>query len=146
MARACTLSSVRIALNGVTGPKWYHAHATGIYCGYLVDYQDYESVIVMAAAGLGLGVAGLPSYKDNTAEYAANERVPVWVCGSGVEVWATTDGANTVTWKTGDFVECGGTAGLCLVDAAISAHTMGRVARGFDEASAAKNFRLLLNF
>lgn len=145
MARACVLSSVKIALNGITGPKFYHAHAVGIYCGYIVAKQDYESVIVQASAGNALGIAGLPSYKDNTAQYAVDERVPVWLCGSGVEVWATADGANTTTWAQGVFVECGGTAGLCLIDAAISANTVGRVARGFEEAGAAKNFRMLLS-
>lgn len=147
--RAVALSSVRIALNGCTGPKWYHTNtADTIFCGYLVITSDYESVVVSDTTVNTpiLGVAGLPSYKDNTLAYAANERTPVWIAGCKVEVWVTHDGHASEDWAQGAIVtQSDQTAGLCELDAAYDVSSIGRVARGFTVASGTKgNFRLLL--
>ena len=148
--RAVALSSVKIALNGVTGPKWYHTHtADTIFCGYLVQKQDYESVIVMDTTvdSAILGVAGLPSYKDNTLAYAANERTPVWIGGCKAEVWVTSDGHASEAWAQGAFISGSDqTAGLCELDGGLDVYTIGRVARGFTDVSGTKkNFRMLKN-
>lgn len=150
MARASVLSSVLIALNGSTGPKWFQADATGIYPGYLVMYADADEIKVATTSAAKLvGVAGLPSYMDNTATFAAGKRVPVWMKGCGAEVWVTHDGTagnGTLAVEFGDVLTFSNTtAGLVEVDAALDLISIGWVTRASTIANGtASNLRMLM--
>lgn len=151
MARAATLSSVLIALNGVTGPKFFQAGDSSIYIGYVVEYEDADEVVVMPTSISTeiLGVAGCPSYHDNTAVFAAGKRVPVWIRGSGVEVWVTHDGVagnGSITVKAGDVLTFSNTtAGLVEIDAARDIDSLGTCTRASTVTDGtAKNIRMIL--
>lgn len=151
MARAATLNSVLIALNGCTGPKWFQAGDSSIYPGYVVEYEDADEVVVMPTSISTeiMGVAGLPSYHDNTATFTAGKRVPVWFRGSGVEVWVTHDGTagnGTLTVKAGDVLTFSNTtAGLVEIDAARDIDSLGTCTRASTVTNGtAKNIRCLL--
>lgn len=162
MARATTLSSVKIALNGVEGPKWFKAGDSSIYIGYVVHYEDADEVKVMPIDQLeAAGIAGCPSYKDNTTVFAENDRVPVWLCGCGAEVWATHDAAASSEVHINAYVAFSLTTAGLVVDtfdpwgivSAAGAQiaqggrwAIGRCTRAISITSATKqNIRLLLN-
>jgi len=146
MARATVLASVLIALNGVTGPKWFQAGDSSTYPGYVVEYEDADEIVVAATNSANLlGVAGLPSYHDSTTVFAAGKRVPVWLKGSGVEVWVTHDATGSITVEHGiPITRSDTTAGLVEVDAALDLITLGFCTRGVTTAGAAKNIRIIL--
>jgi len=162
MARATALSSVRIALNGVTGPKFFQAGDSSIYPGYVVCKEDPDEVKIMPIDTLqAAGVAGLTSYQDNTAVYAAGKRVPVWLCGCGVEVWVTHDAAASATVDIGHYIAFSLTTAGLVVDtfdpwgivSAAGAQiaqggrwAIGRCTRAISITSATKqNLRMILN-
>lgn len=152
MARACTLSSVKIALSGREGPMWFQAGDSSIYIGYAVEFDDADEVKVAATnATAPIGIAGCPSWHDNTAVFAAGVRMPVWMIGCGAEVWATHDGVagnGSLALQYGDPVaRSNSTAGLLEEDANYDLTTLGRITRASTITNGtAKNIRVLLSF
>jgi len=149
MARATVLSSVLIATNGVEGPKWFKAGDSLIYIGYAVEYEDADEVVVMPTTKTTVitGIAGCPSYVDNTAVFTVDDRVPVWMIGCGAEVWATHDGTGSVTCRFGDPITFSNTtAGLVELDSARDIDTIGTCTRYNSITNGtAENIRILLN-
>jgi len=153
MARACTLSSVLIAANGVEGPKWFKATAAStIYIGYVVEWEDADEVVYMPTtkATIITGVAGCPSYHDNTTAFAAGARVPVWMIGCGAEVWVTHDGATgnaTLAMTFGSPITFSNTTeGLVELDDARDIDTIGTLTRyRLIATGVAANLRVILN-
>ena len=134
MARATTLSSVLIAANGIEGPKWLQAGDSSTYVGYCVEYEDADEFVVAATNSANLlGVAGCPSYHDNTAVFAAGARAPIWMKGCGAEVWVTHDGTagnGSVVVEMGiPLTRSNSTAGLVEIDAALDLISIGFCAR-----------------
>jgi len=147
-SRATVLSSVLIATNGAEGPKWFKSTGTGIFIGYLCEYEDADEVVVSptSKAEVLAGIAGCPSYHDNTANFAANARVPVWLIGCGAEVWCTHDASGAVTVRHGDPITYSATtAGLVLLDTVRDIDTIGTATRYTYCDTANTNIRLLMN-
>jgi len=150
MTRACTLSSVLIALNGMTGPHWFQAHDATIYPGYIVEYNDADEVTVCATnSALPGGVADCPSYHDDTVVFSTGDEVPVWLVWSGVDVWVTHDGVagnGTLAVKLGDVIcRSNSTAGLVEVATDVNLTTFGRCIQATTITNAsAKNIRMRL--
>jgi len=150
MARATVLSSVLIATNGVEGPKWFqNTTAAILYIGYLCEYEDADQILPSEQSGLGgilCGIAGCPSYHDNTAAFAAGARVPVWMIGCGAEVWVTHDATGSVTVLHGTPITWSNTTdGLVEIDAARDIETIGTSTRTVTCSAAATNIRIILN-
>lgn len=152
MARACVLSSVKIALSGKEGPAWFQAGDSSIYIGYNVMYDDADEVKVAATnATASIGIAGCPSWHDNTAVFAAGVRMPVWLIGCGAEVWATHDGVagnGSLALQYGDLLcRSNSTAGLLEEDTDYDLTTLGRITRATTITDGtAKNIRIQLSF
>lgn len=152
MARACELRYVEIALNGLEGPDWFQAGDSSIYPGYVVEYEDPDEVVVMPTTITTeiAGVAGCPSYHDNTAAFTAGVRVPVYMRGCGAIVYVTHDGVagnGSLAVKFGDVLTySNSTAGLVEVDAAADIDTLGRCHRyALITNGTAKNIRCKLS-
>lgn len=98
-----TLTRLLLATYGIEGPEWFQAGDSLIKPGYVVVRDDHDEVkISPSTPEQPLGVAGCTSYHDLNTVYnadAAGERVPVWLCGSGVDIYVLHDddtGATTL--------------------------------------------------
>lgn len=132
-----TLTRCLIAANGMEGPEWFQAGDSLIKPGYVVVRDDNDEVkISPATIEQPLGVAGCTSYHDLNTVYNADstgERVPVWLCGSGVDIYVLHDddtGATTLT-RPSYFCQDDANAGCVMLwaytDAAVATDTLAYV-------------------
>lgn len=83
-----TLYRCLIAANGIEGPDWFQTQDSLIKPGYVVQRGDEGKKIAIAPTDCPypLGVADCPSYHDLNTVFTATHQVPVWLCGSGVDI------------------------------------------------------------
>jgi hypothetical protein len=132
-----TLTRLLLALHGLEGPEWFQAGDSLIKPGYVVVRDDHDEVkISPTTPEQPLGVAGCTSYHDLNTVYNAGadgERVPVWLCGSGVDIYVLHDddtGATTLVrpsyfWQ--DDANAGAVRLWAYTDAAIGTDTLAYV-------------------
>ena len=127
-----TLVRCLIAANGVEGPEWFRAGDSLIKPSYVVasDADQGECKIAPTDEPEPLGVAGCPEYHDLNTVYTIGWKVPVWLCGSGVDIMVLHDddtGAATLTRKQ-KFIVDDANAGCVMLwaytDAAVATDTM----------------------
>ena len=94
-----SLNRCLVALNGCKGPKYFQAGDGNIKPGYVVMEDDADEVKICSTSGHPIGVAGCPAYHDLNTTFVAGERVPIYMLGSGVEIYVLHDGnsAESVT-------------------------------------------------
>jgi len=89
-----TLYRCLVALNGCQGPKYFQAGAATIYPSYVVMEDDADEVKICSTTGKPIGVSGCPAYQDLNTAFASGVRVPVYMLGSGVEIYVLHDGSS----------------------------------------------------
>ncbi|KKN42540.1 hypothetical protein LCGC14_0712260 [marine sediment metagenome] len=126
-----TLYRVLLALNGIKGPAYYQAGDSTLQPGYVATRDDSDEVKVATASdAIPLGVCGATSYMDLNTAVTAGRRIPIWLCGSGVEVMVLHDddtGAATLI-RGQKYIPDDANAGAVMLwaytDAAVATDTM----------------------
>lgn len=100
-----TLYRLLIALNGMEGPAYYQAGDGNMKAGYLCMEDDADEVKIWDSTSGDpreiVGVVGAKADQDLNTAYSAGERIPVWLIGSGVELYILHDGNSAETIKKG---------------------------------------------
>jgi len=138
-----TLIRLLIALNGVKGPTFKQAGDSSIKPGYVVERDDSDEVkISTTSCAAPFGVAGTVSYLDMNTVYTAGWSVPVWLCGSGVELYVLhDDDTGATTLVAGQKYICDDANAGCVMlwaytDSAVATDTMsGFVGRLLDDVT-----------
>ena len=95
-----TLVRLLLALNGIKGPRFYQAGDSTLQPGYVAERDDADEVKVATTSNqIPFGVCGATSYMDLNTAVTAGRRIPIWLCGSGVEIMVLHDddaGATTL--------------------------------------------------
>lgn len=108
-----TLRRMLIALNGNDGPDYYQAGAATIYPGHIVMYDDEDEVKICTSTGVPIGIAGCDADHDLMTAYASGDRVPVWLLGSGVDIYVKCTGdAASFAFERGTIVVTGNDTSL----------------------------------
>ncbi len=110
-----TLIRCLVQLNGNEGPDWFQAGAATIYPSYLVMEDDADEVTICGTDARPIGIAGCPSYHDLNTAYSSGEKLPVWMRGCGVVIYALfDDGSNDATLDRGNAVRSSGDTAGCM--------------------------------
>jgi hypothetical protein len=80
-------SRVLIALNGVEGPEYYQAGDALMAPGMVVTYDDADEVKICTSTAKPLGIVGCDADHDLSTVYSLGERIPIWLIGSGVDIY-----------------------------------------------------------
>lgn len=98
-----TLYRLLLALNDIEGPDYFQAGDSSIKPGYVVERDDSDEVKIGTTSNLiPFGIAGCTSYHDLNTVWTETHRIPVWLCGSGVDVNVLyDDGSNAATFVRG---------------------------------------------
>lgn len=112
-----TLVRLLLALDGIKGPTYKQAGDSSIKPGYVVERDDSDEVkIATASAPAPFGVAGTVSYLDINTVYTAGWAVPVWLCGSGAELYVLhDDDTGATTLVTGQKYICDDANAGCVM-------------------------------
>lgn len=94
-----------IALNGHEGPEYFQAGDSSMYPCTVVMYDDEDEVKVCTSTGQPIGIVGCDADHDLGTVYAAGERIPIWMLGSGVDIYVKCKDATTITVERGDFMD-----------------------------------------
>ena len=100
-----TLRRLVIALNGCDGPEYFQAGVGTIKPGHVVMEDDADEVTICTSTGRPIGVAGCDADHDLSTVYASGERIPVWMLGSGVDLYVMCVDATTITVVRGDIMD-----------------------------------------
>lgn len=100
-----TLRRLVIALNGCTGPRYFQCGTTGILPGTVVMEDDADEVTDCTSTGYPIGVAGCDAHHDLATAYTAGDRMPVWMLGSGVDLYVRAEDATTITLVWGAIMD-----------------------------------------
>ena len=100
-----TLRRLVIALNGVDGPEYFQAGDSSLKPGMVCMYDDEDEVIICTTTGQPIGIVGCDADHDLSTVYTAGERIPVWMLGSGVDIYVMFVDATTITVERGDFID-----------------------------------------
>jgi len=126
-----TLYRVLLALNGIKGPTFKQAGDSTLQPGYVATRDDSDEVKVATASDARpYGVCGATSYMDLNTAVTAGRRIPIWLCGSGVDIMVLHDddtGATTLIAGT-KFIPDDANAGAVMLwaytDTAVATDTM----------------------
>lgn len=92
---------VVVAYNGSEGPEYFQAGDSSCKPGYLVMEDDKDEVKLCISTAKPIGVVGCDADHDLSTAYTAGERIPIFMLGSGVDIYVYHGG------KAGDSVEKG---------------------------------------
>ena len=124
---ATLTSRLIIALNGSDGPEYFQAGDAVCKPGYIVMESDADEVALCTTTGTPFGVVGCDADHDLNTVYAEGERMPVWVLGSGVDLYVCVRFATTITLTKGTVIETQGAdttmLGCGMTKTAYVAHT-----------------------
>jgi len=98
MALPTTLyGGVIIATNGITGPKYFRAGDSLMKPATVCTHDAANDEIKQCGTtDRPYGIIGCDSDHDLSTVYTVGDRVPVWLIGSGVEVWILCGDADSV--------------------------------------------------
>ena len=105
-----TLRRMIIALNGCEGPEYFQAGAATIKPGMIVVEDDADEVKISEETTYPIGVAGCDADHDLSTAYSSGERIPVYMLGSGVDIYVLCKDVTTVDVIKGDIIETSDTA------------------------------------
>jgi len=94
-----------IALNGVDGPEYFQAGDSNMKPGMVVMHDDADEVKICTSTGKPIGVVGCDADHDLSTVYAAGERIPIYMIGSGVEMFILCKDATTITVEKGSIMD-----------------------------------------
>lgn len=136
-----TLYRCLIALNGSKGPKYFQAGDSLIKPSYMVMEDDADEVKICSTSGKPIGVAGCPAYQDLNTVFTAGVRVPIYMLGSGIEVFVLHDGNTGESVKKGDKLQSSdNTAGNVLLQPSYTAKTTTYTLGQFTQRGDTDNF------
>ena len=88
---------VLIAANGIEGPDYYQAGDSLLKPGMVCMEDDADEVKVCITTGIPLGIVGCDADHDLGTVYTVGERIPVWLLGTGVDIYIRSKDAGTQT-------------------------------------------------
>ncbi len=100
-----TLRRLVISLNGVDGPEYFQAGDSSCKPGHVVMFDDADEVKICTSTGQPIGIVGCDADHDLSTAYTAGERIPVYMLGSGVDMYVMCVDATTITVERGDFMD-----------------------------------------
>ena len=103
MAFPTTLRRSVIAFNGNEGPEYFQADAA-MKPGEIVEFVDADEVAVCTTDDYPIGVVGCDADHDLMTDYAAGERVPIWMLGCGVDLYVLCYDADAKTLEFGSYI------------------------------------------
>lgn len=113
-----TLYKLLLALNGIQGPEYFQAGDSTAKPGHVLERDDSDEVkIATTSMVIPFGICGATSYMDLNTAVTAGRRIPVWLCGSGVDINVLHDddtGATTLV-RGWSFVVDDANAGCLMI-------------------------------
>jgi len=100
-----TLRRMIIAKNGHEGAEYFQAGDSECKPGNVVMFDDADEVKICTTTGQPIGIVGCDADHDLGTAYTAGERIPVWMLGSGVDIFVMCVDATTITVERGDFMD-----------------------------------------
>lgn len=112
MALPTTLyGGVIIALNGSSGPKYFRAGGSLMKPAMVCTHDsDTAEVKICGTSDKPFGIIGCDADHDLSTVYTAGERIPVYLIGSGVEVWIMCGDAGNMSVTKGAIMATADTA------------------------------------
>ena len=98
-------SRLVIALNGVDGPEYFQAGDALMYPGTVVTHDDADEVKICTSTSKPFGIVGCDADHDLSTLYALGERIPIWVLGTGVDIYVLCEDHATITVEKHDIME-----------------------------------------
>lgn len=98
-------SRVVIAKNGVEGPEYFQAGIGTLKPGMVVMEDDADEVTICTSTGMPIGIVGCDADHDLSTVYAIGERIPIWLLGSGVDIYVLHEDHDTKTILRGSIIE-----------------------------------------
>jgi len=102
MALLTALTSRFVVDSNNYSPRYFQASAA-MKTGELVEYVSANTVAVCTTDDHAIGVVGCDSDHDLSTDYAAGERVPIWMLGCGATVYVLCYDADQKTIEEGLF-------------------------------------------
>jgi len=138
-------SGIIIALNGSDGPKYFRAGDSLMKPGMVCMQDAVQSEIkVCITTGVPFGIVGCDSDHDLSTVYTVGERVPVWLLGSGVELWVLSGDNTDIAFAKGQWAELADltTYKGCIKSWAHTQVTTGAVAAKLTERVISDTFKI----
>ena len=98
-------SRVIVAFNGCEGPEYFQAGDSSCKPGYIVMEDDNDEVKLCISTAKPIGVVGCDADHDLSTVYAAGERIPIFMLGSGVDIYVYHGGKASDTVEKGSMME-----------------------------------------
>lgn len=97
-------SRIVIAKNGVEGPEYFQAGCATLKPGMVVMEDDDDEVTICTSTGMPIGIVGCDADHDLGTVYASGERIPIWLLGSGVDIYVLHEDHDTKTILRGSII------------------------------------------